>query len=912
LKSIVIAGDLIHDWNLGSYQVDPRYHLETPPSMVLQKHPGGAWFLEGLIRKACSDLDIEIHGAPGGQRGLAAKARAGQAYQVWSRFPAGPGYGKKKRIWRIDQFLGCQKADPDKTDPLLPEGDPAMPDLLVLDDLCLGFRDQRDQWPVSLTKGRGPKQIILKTSSLEFDSPLWHLLQKKFSDRLTVILSVDVLRQRGAGLCKALSWDCTIEELVREVEEGASAQDLGACRRVIVRFGVSGVGVFSRCGAGIGGTRSNSSGRPEKIVSERAEFDRFIFDPDFNEGAWADRYPDRMFGALSILTAAVARHVAGPADYTLFIAIGRALSAMRENQKAAGGLQEGFTAETPYKEIAAALHPGKGNEPAGDFTSAYPRIDPKFQFGVAVSRDKDGQVKVESNLLRDLTGDGLEYVTAKAVEVVLFGPEKALKSAPKARYGYYLTVDRQEIERINTINNLIQAYKKNLDDKKPLAIAVFGPPGSGKSFAVKQLLSTVFPGEKPLEFNLAQFQSDDDLYEAFNQVRDISVKGRVPLVFWDEFDVDGLDWLKAFLAPMQDAEFMLNGIVHPLGRGIYVFAGGTSASFEEFDKSDLPHDDAKGMRFRDQKGPDFVSRLQGYVNIKGPQPADRTSGKSRRGVKGPTHEELALGDLPYLIRRAILLRAALQIQRPHLIHPKTGKAAISTDIIHAFLRAEEYHHGARSLNTIVRMSDLGSTNHFRASSLPATDIVGLHVTADFLERVGEDQLDQAVLELLAKACHNGWKAQKTRHGWKYGNVRNDAKRIHPLLVSYDDLPEEWKEANRRTARVTRAKLNALGYRIVSSRTRASAASGIKKFPKYAIESLMRIEHDIWLRDHLINGYRWAANSVDGLRLHRDIALFDDVPDKDQELDLAIAESIPRVLGENGYSVVKTGRKPKRK
>jgi hypothetical protein len=70
------------------------------------------------------------------------------------------------------------------------------------------------------------------------------------------------------------------------------------------------------------------------------------------------------------------------------------------------------------------------------------------------------------------------------------------------------------------------------------------------------------------------------------------------------------------------------------------------------------------------------------------------------------------------------------------------------------------------------------------------------------------------------------------------------------------------------------------------------------------DKLMSIEHDIWLRDYLLNGYEWAKESKDHLRLHRDIAPLDKVPREDQELDRTNIDSIPAVLSKLGYTLVK--------
>jgi hypothetical protein len=42
----------------------------------------------------------------------------------------------------------------------------------------------------------------------------------------------------------------------------------------------------------------------------------------------------------------------------------------------------------------------------------------------------------------------------------------------------------------------------------------------------------------------------------------------------------------------------------------------------------------------------------------------------------------------------------------------------------------------------------------------------------------------------ASAVHDSWLEEKRRDGWKYGPVKDPAKKEHPCFVSYDDLPVE--------------------------------------------------------------------------------------------------------------------------
>lgn len=187
------------------------------------------------------------------------------------------------------------------------------------------------------------------------------------------------------------------------------------------------------------------------------------------------------------------------------------------------------------------------------------------------------------SILEDVIGDPAEI----AYYIVKDGSSKALSQAPIARFGKLMTADRHEIESFCAIANLVQEYLMS-PSAGPLCIGVFGPPGSGKSFGVKQVIEKAAEGRRPvkrLEFNLSQFADYSDLLDAFQLIRNGALSGKVPLVLFDEFDArfgTKLGWLRYFLAPMQDGEFLDHGRMHPLGQAIFAFIGGTSSTFERF------------------------------------------------------------------------------------------------------------------------------------------------------------------------------------------------------------------------------------------------------------------------------------------------------------------------------------------
>ncbi len=226
-------------------------------------------------------------------------------------------------------------------------------------------------------------------------------------------------------------------------------------------------------------------------------------------------------------------------------------------------------------------------------------------------------------ILTDLTRARLEEV---AVNTVITGKDKDLDKVPSARFGDLKTVDRREIESLRSIQNLIREYLDQPQQKRPLSLAVFGPPGAGKSFAVTQVARSIHPGRiESVELNLSQWSSPDDLIKALHQVRDVVLKGKVPLVFFDEFDAkyqtEDLGWLKYFLEPMQDGRFKEGESTHPIGRAIFVFAGGTSTSLQGFSREVLEEEENLDAAEKEVKLKELKCKFRGCQGARLCQPA---------------------------------------------------------------------------------------------------------------------------------------------------------------------------------------------------------------------------------------------------------------------------------------------------
>jgi ATPase family associated with various cellular activities (AAA) len=318
---------------------------------------------------------------------------------------------------------------------------------------------------------------------------------------------------------------------------------------------------------------------------------------------------------------------------------------------------------------------------------------------------------------------------------------------PIEKFGNLIAAEREQIESFNSIRNLLSVYIENKErHDKPISIAVFASPGAGKSFAVKEIAKT-FGIAKPLEYNVAQFRTPDDLARALHQVEQEGKKEPPPLVFFDEFDCDldkqKLGWLKFFLAPMQDGAFYSGSLSMSveIGRAVFVFAGGVYDSFERFDPRGTPPDEQLGHvlseaykhrieEFKAAKGPDFISRLRGHINV-----PDANAEPGRR---------------KHFIRRAIQLRGLLE--KLNFISNQKKIAKIEEPVIYAFLTVDRYHHGVRSMEAILRMCR-PIDDWIRMSSLPAPAQLDMHVDAEeFFVRLhrGRARMDDRLSSELQK------------------------------------------------------------------------------------------------------------------------------------------------------------------
>jgi hypothetical protein len=71
------------------------------------------------------------------------------------------------------------------------------------------------------------------------------------------------------------------------------------------------------------------------------------------------------------------------------------------------------------------------------------------------------------------------------------------------------------------------------------------------------------------------------------------------------------------------------------------------------------------------------------------------------------------------------------------------------------------------------------------------------------------------LDLLARMEHDQWCRERIENGWRHGPNRNNAERIHPMLVPWQEMPQEMRQYDREAVGDLPELLLKSGYNISS-------------------------------------------------------------------------------------------------
>jgi len=474
-----------------------------------------------------------------------------------------------------------------------------------------------------------------------------------------------------------------------------------------------------------------------------------------------------------------------------------------------------------------------------------------------------------------------------AEQIVYEGTDLISRHVPTCRYGKLVSVDKEEIENYHTIKSLLDDYIYQYDHQssdsllQPLSFAVFGAPGCGKSFGVREIAGS--SGRFDItSLNLSQYHEPSEFFEALRESLQ-SRSNQIPLVFMDEFDseLNGTPrgWLKYFLAPMQDGEFTLNGKRCEINAAVFVFAGATASSFSAF----LPHNQEEQDVFTMVKGTDFVSRLKGILNIKGPNP-------------------MRVTDRIAVIRRGMLLRDLLLRKCPEICD--NGRINISRCLLSAMLSVSEYRHGTRSLEMILAMSRLSGLRRFQPASLPLDEQLNLHLKVkDFRQKLEFEQIMGDVVERYAEIEHEHFRTQMKEEAALSSLSEEEMQKFlaQPEMNPWKDLDEFYKEGHRSKLRYLGEHLIGYDSNIGLRPALPGRTDTISELYGPTLETLSEIEHARWMRDKMADGWRLGKYDKE-LKLTPELVPYDKLDDETREIIRKSLRPIPGYLREIGYEL----------
>jgi hypothetical protein len=825
------------------------------------------------------------------------------------------GDKRRLRVRATHGYSGPKQGDPSLAIVPPPAVDGST--IVVLDDTGNRFRRSPEHWPATLRSGSdtGDSIVVYKlhrpfsgeAGSHRAHEPegLWHTVAQRFDERRIVIVSVDDLRELDVPISRGLSWERTALDVVWGLMNAPQLAELCDCPHLIVRLGLD-AAIYWRRGSGADRNQA-----------------WLVYDPQGIEGTGASCYAGGMVGFGSAFTAAVVGHLAQ--------------SCQNDNCPPAALLQR---SDLLTDAIASGLAASRrllalGFGAAGAAAPAYPREElfhplPECEFASATIPILSGPSVPDRGFWRllDSIFKGRTALLHKAVELTATGARPhdesereaaaLLKRCPTAVFAKALkTYDRVEIENYRALYQLMLDYVGNPNPPRPLSIAVFGPPGAGKSFGVKAVAKALSQAGtlraiEPLTFNLSQYQSPEQLADAFHLVRDLVLRGRIPLVFFDEFDTSlggaPLGWLRSFLAPMQDAEFLDDGVPHPIGQAIFVFAGGTCRTYSEFAQPFLESEDenplkvAARLRFEQAKGPDFLSRLRGTLDVPGmdlDMPFD---------PYGPV--EAFPCEAAILLRRAGIFAHQLSQKAPQM-RDASEALRVSPFVIRALLHLPGFQHGNRSFEAVLDMSQLASAGRLNPSLLPSTSHVALHANPVHLAQLLATHypFPPAEREQIAASIHRRYRQDMLRHQPAAGSSHPRDNAFVEATHEWPELCEELKESNRGQADHIATKLRSAGLWFRKRRATDRAAHRSDPQLDQMIEELARAEHDRWVAEKRRQGWIPApsldrSDRDDDLLLHNCLFPWEDLTEDLKEIDRQAVRQIPVHLAEAGYEIVR--------
>jgi len=164
-----------------------------------------------------------------------------------------------------------------------------------------------------------------------------------------------------------------------------------------------------------------------------------------------------------------------------------------------------------------------------------------------------------------------------------------------------------------------------------------------------------------------------------------------------------------------------------------------------------------------------------------------------------------------------------------------------------------------------------------------------HFFGAFDDVCNTEMIERGLLDSMAKALHSTY----VRKWGKEGVSLEDSL----TSVAWEELPEEWKESNRRQADHIAVKARQIGCHLKRGKPDPSF-----QFSPEEIEKLAEIEHRRWIADRKLSGWTYGPTKDLKLKHHPMLVDWEFLPEVEREKDRDFIRAIPAILEVAGFAI----------
>ena len=283
--------------------------------------------------------------------------------------------------------------------------------------------------------------------------------------------------------------------------------------------------------------------------------------------------------------------------------------------------------------------------------------------------------------------------------------------------------------------------------------------------------------------------------------------------------------------------------------------------------------EANWRQFVLRKGPDFKSRLSGFLNVLGPNPQQVCVEQG-----GRRQWEEAPDDYCCPIRRALFIRSQFKLEDDQRLKLDMG-------VLRALLEIPHYEAGARSLVFLCQHLKRNASGTPNRSDLPGRELLDMHVNAAEFWKICERDLPYIPLgPALASALHEGYRLRIKGNPDK-ADLDKPLEKLQELqatnIAQALRIPENLRLLN---LQVVDVKKPVAAKDLVAARDAEEDSLRELIGRPENVELLAEAEHNGWMVDRMLDGWTYARTRANEKKKHNLLIPYSQLTEEKKDYD----------------------------